>query len=113
MTRFLSLILLLLLTGSAYSLDVPALRGHVNDYAGMLSPAAVQQLERRLAEFEQSDSTQIVVLTVPTLAGENIEAYSIRVAESWKIGQKGLDNGADGHNGCGIISQRKQLLGMS
>ncbi|GFE58444.1 YgcG family protein [Geobacter sp. AOG1] len=94
MTRLLSLILLLLLTGSAYSLDVPALRGHVNDYAGMLSPAVVQQLERRLAEFEQSDSTQIVVLTVPTLAGENIEAYSIRVAESWKIGQKGLDNGA-------------------
>lgn len=94
MTRFLSFILLLFLPVTAYSLDVPALRGHVNDYAGLLSPATVQHLERRLAEFEQQDSTQIVVLTVPSLSGEDIETYSIRVAEAWKIGQKGLDNGA-------------------
>lgn len=94
MTRFLSFILLLILPVTVYSLDVPALRGHVNDYAGLLSPAAVQHLERRLAEFEQQDSTQIVVLTIPTLSGEDIETYSIRVAEAWKIGQKGLDNGA-------------------
>ena len=37
---------------------------------------------------------QIVVLTIPTLAGENLEEFSIKVAEAWKIGQKGLDNGA-------------------
>ena len=94
MKRFLALFILMVVAGSAYALDVPALRGHVNDYAGILSPAAVQGLEGQLAEFEQAESTQIAVLTIPSLDGENIEDYSIRVAEAWKIGQKGLDNGA-------------------
>ena len=94
MRLFAFLLLFLSLHSHAHALDVPQLRGHVNDYAGLLSPAAAQELERRLTDFERSDSTQIVVLTVPTLAGENLEEYSIRVAENWKIGQKGLDNGA-------------------
>ena len=94
MKRFLALFIVMFLAGSAYSLDVPALRGHVNDYAGILSPAAVQGLESQLTEFEQKESTQIAVLTIPSLSGENIEEYSIRVAEAWKIGRKGLDNGA-------------------
>ena len=87
-------LLYLALASSAFALDVPPLRGHVNDYAGILSSRAVQELEARLADFERSDSTQIVVLTIPTLAGENLEEYSIKVAESWKVGMKGLDNGA-------------------
>jgi uncharacterized protein len=79
--------------GSA-ALEVPALRGHVNDYASLLNPAAAQQLESELAAFERSDSTQIAVLTIPSLEGEVLEQYSIRVVEAWKIGQKGKDNGA-------------------
>lgn len=94
MNKFLAILLLLFLPCAAYSLDIPPLRSHVNDYAGILSPAAVQELERALSDFERSDSTQIVVLTVPTLEGENLEEYSIKVAEAWRIGQKGLDNGA-------------------
>jgi uncharacterized protein len=85
---------LVLFAAPAFALDVPPLRAHVNDYAGMLSSGAVQELEQRLSAFEQSDSTQIVVLSVPTLAGENLEEYSIKVAEAWRIGRKGLDNGA-------------------
>src|ERR1700687_2249187 len=85
---------LVLFSVPANALEVPPLRAHVNDYAGILSPGAVQALEQRLSAFEQSDSTQIVVLTIPTLAGENLEEYSIKVAEAWRIGQKGLDNGA-------------------
>jgi uncharacterized protein len=85
---------LFLFPASAFALDVPPLRGHVNDYANILSPGAAQELETRLADFERSDSTQIVVLTIPTLAGENLEEYAIKVAESWKVGMKGLDNGA-------------------
>jgi uncharacterized protein len=54
----------------------------------------VQELEQSLSAFEQSDSTQIVVVTIPTLAGEDLEGFSIRLAESWKIGRKGVDNGA-------------------
>lgn len=88
-----TLFLLCLLT-PASALDVPPLRGHVNDTAGMLSPQAAQQLEAALTDFEGTDSTQIVVLTIPTLAGESLEEYSIKVAEAWKIGHKGLDNGA-------------------
>ncbi len=78
----------------AHGLDVPKLKGRVNDYARILSSATENQLETVLGNLEQTDSTQIVVLTLPSLEGENIEEYSIRVADSWKIGQKGLDNGA-------------------
>ena len=84
---------LVVLASTAFSLDVPALRGRVNDYAGMLSPATVQDLEQKLAALEQSDSTQIVVLTIPTLGGDALEDFSIRVAEAWRVGQKGVDNG--------------------
>lgn len=82
------------LAAPASALDVPPLRGHVNDYAGLLSSGTVQRLEQALADFERSDSTQIVVLTIPSLEGENLEEYSIKVGENWRIGQKGLDNGA-------------------
>lgn len=85
---------LLVFAASALALEPPALSGRVNDLAGMLSPAVREQLEQQLAGLEKSDSTQLVVLTIPSLAGENIEDFSIRVAEKWKIGQKGLDNGA-------------------
>jgi uncharacterized protein len=86
-------LLFLLVFSAAQALDVPQLRGRVNDYAGVLSPAAAQTLESKLEEFERSDSTQIVVLTVPGLGGDSLEDFSIRVAESWKIGHKGKDNG--------------------
>ena len=78
---------------SAHSLDVPALLGYVNDYADMISPSAKAELEKELRSFEKADSTQIVILTVPSLGGEVMEEFSIRVAEAWKIGQKGKDNG--------------------
>jgi uncharacterized protein len=94
MQKLLLIMLLLFLSCIvAAAQDVPQLRAHVNDYAGMLSPATVQDLERKLADFERSDSTQIVVLTIPTLGGDSLEDYSIKVAEAWRVGQKGVDNG--------------------
>jgi uncharacterized protein len=81
------------LTSFGYALDIPKLQGYVNDYAGMISPEAKGELTRELAAFEKTDSTQIVVLTVPSLEGGEIEDFGIRVADSWKIGQKGKDNG--------------------
>ncbi|MGZ3614954.1 MAG: TPM domain-containing protein [Thermodesulfobacteriota bacterium] len=77
----------------AHSLDVPRLQGYVNDYAGMISPSAKSKIEQGLKAFEQSDSTQLVILTIPSLEGENIEEFSIKVAEAWKIGQQQKDNG--------------------
>jgi uncharacterized protein len=76
-----------------FALDVPALKGHVNDYAGMFKPATVSVLENELADFENKESTQIVVLTVPSLQGEVLEEFSMKVAEKWRLGQKKLDNG--------------------
>jgi uncharacterized protein len=78
----------------AAALDVPRLKGHVNDYAGMLSPASQRQLEALLTDFEQKESTQIALLTVPSLEGDSLEDFSIRLAEAWKIGQEEADNGA-------------------
>lgn len=76
------------------ALEVPPLRGRVNDYAGLLPPQRLQNLEQSLLRFEQETGHQIAVLTIPSLQGEDIEGFSIRVAESWKIGKKGFDNGA-------------------
>jgi uncharacterized protein len=73
---------------------VPALRARVNDDAGLLSAAQRQELEARLAAFEAQTSHQVVVLTVPSLEGEAIESFALRVVEQWKIGHTGLDNGA-------------------
>ncbi len=86
-------VILLFSLSSAAALDVPPLRGYVNDYAAMMSPQARSRLEGELKAFEGSDSTQIVILTVPSLEGEALEEFSIKVAETWKIGQKGKDNG--------------------
>jgi uncharacterized protein len=78
---------------AAHAADVPPLKGYVNDYANMISPAVREKLTNELKELERTDSTQIVILTIPSLEGMTIEDYSIKVAEAWKIGQKGRDNG--------------------
>ncbi|MCG6908604.1 MAG: TPM domain-containing protein [Deltaproteobacteria bacterium] len=78
----------------AAAADVPALKARVNDYAHLLAPSTVSRLEQALMEFEKSQSTQIVVLTVNSLQGESLEGFSMQVAEAWKVGQKDLDNGA-------------------
>jgi uncharacterized protein len=89
----LAIALLLSLTTFAFCAEVPPLRGRVNDLAGMLSTDRAQSLEQRLAEFEKETGHQIAVLTIPTLGSEALEDFSIRVADSWKIGKKGFDNG--------------------
>lgn len=84
---------LLLSAAAVYALEVPPLKGRVNDYAGMISPAAANTLEQKLRSFEESDSTQVVILTVNSLEGDALEDFTIRVAEKWKIGQAKKDNG--------------------
>jgi len=72
---------------------VPELRARVTDLAGLLPAERARAMEDRLAAFERETSHQIAVLVVPTLEGEPIESFSIRVAEAWRLGQKGRDNG--------------------
>lgn len=86
-------LLLVLFVPAAHPLDVPEIRGYVNDYAGIITPEAKSRMEEKLRALEESDSTQIFVLTVPALEGETIEEFAIRVFDKWKAGQKGKDNG--------------------
>lgn len=85
--------LLMLSSGTLTAGDVPFLAGRVNDNADILSPATERELDRALKAHEDTTSNQLIVLTVESLGGEAIEEYSIRVAETWKPGQKGKDNG--------------------
>lgn len=78
----------------AEGLEVPILTARVTDHADMLARATEQQLESVLADLEREESTQLAVLTIPTLQGENLEEFTLKVAESWGLGQKGRDNGA-------------------
>lgn len=75
------------------ALEVPPLKGHVNDLAKLIHPSTARQLTSALAQLEHTDSTQVVVLTIPSLKGDSLEDFSIRVVEQWKIGQKDVDNG--------------------
>jgi uncharacterized protein len=83
----------LCIAAHAYALDVPPLRAHVNDYAHVLSPERAQALEARLSRHEQETGQQFGLLTVSSLEGNAIEEYGIRVAERWKLGHKGKDDG--------------------
>ena len=75
-------------------LPIPALTARVTDLTQTLSAAETQGLEAKLANWETRTGNQLAVLLVPTTQPEPIEAYSLRVAEKWKIGRKGQDNGA-------------------
>lgn len=72
---------------------VPRLAARVTDLTGTLSAQQKSALEGRLAAFEAKKGSQIAVLIVPTTKPETIEQYSIRVAERWKLGRKGVDDG--------------------
>ncbi|HET7875066.1 MAG TPA: TPM domain-containing protein [Methylomirabilota bacterium] len=71
----------------------PAPTARVNDYAGLLDTAQRTSLESLLAERERATGAQMVVAIFRSLEGESLEDYSVRLAERWRIGQKGLDNG--------------------
>ncbi|HWO07959.1 MAG TPA: TPM domain-containing protein, partial [Polyangiaceae bacterium] len=89
-----SLAVLLLLGGAASALEVPPLEGRrVNDRAGVLSARERGELEARLAAYERGTGHQLAVLIVPSLEGDPIEDFSIRVVESWKLGKQGRDDG--------------------
>ncbi len=89
-----SFFILLFIGSSALALNIPKPTGYANDTAGIISQTVELKLEQFLRDFEKSDSTQITILTIPTLDGEALEEYSQKVFENWKIGQSGKDNGA-------------------
>lgn len=98
-TRFLPACLLVLLafTGTLAAAQglqsVPPLNARVTDQVGMLNIGQRTTLENVLAEYEQRTGSQIAVLLVDRTEPETIEQYSIRVADTWKLGRKGIDDG--------------------
>ncbi len=87
---------LLLCMAAAWAQDfvaVPPLQARVTDLAGMLKPDERQRLENVLQEHEARSGNQVAVLLVKSTAPESIEQYSIRVADAWKLGRKGVDDG--------------------
>ena len=73
---------------------VPPLTSPVTDVAGILTPEQAAALDARLRAFEQGKGSQVAVLVVPTTQPEAIEDYAIRVADAWKLGREGVDDGA-------------------
>ncbi|MBI3043942.1 MAG: TPM domain-containing protein [Betaproteobacteria bacterium] len=88
-----ALALALPLSAPAQRAEVPYLTGRVVDTAEILKPDTRRRLAEALRAHEQATTNQIAVLTVPTLHGESVEEYALRVFEQWKLGQKGKDNG--------------------
>ena len=86
--------LLLIAAFPLSALDVPPLTGRVVDNASLLSSSEKEELSSYLESLEEATGAQIAVLTVATLAGDSLESFGIRVADEWKLGRKGEDDGA-------------------
>ncbi|MBL7661467.1 TPM domain-containing protein [bacterium] len=79
---------------SAFALiEIPELTGRVVDLSSTLTGPEKAVLENGLAQFEKEKGSQIAVLILPTTAGEAIESFGIRLAETWKIGREKINDG--------------------
>ena len=73
----------------------PAPARYFNDYAGVVSPATVEELNATLDQFERTSSNQLLVAIYPRMESDSsVEDYTVRVAQAWRVGQKKKDNGA-------------------
>jgi len=89
------LALLLVWTSAAIAeVAVPPLSGRIVDLTGTLSSDFMGQQSAQLKDLETREGSQVAVLIVPTTQPETIEQYSIRAAETWKIGRRKIDDGA-------------------
>ena len=79
----------------AAELIPPVPKAYFNDYAQVVPPVEATRLNQTLQDFERQTSDQILVAIYPKMESDSsIEDYTVRVAQSWKAGQKGKDNGA-------------------
>ena len=92
MKKFL-IFIFVFVTVNIFALQVPKLKGRINDYANILSSREEAELEKMLLQTEKQTSAEFVLLTVRSLEGESIESFSMDVAEKWKIGKNNRDNG--------------------
>lgn len=98
MTLFRVWLALLLLCAVAFVnagpyVEIPKLSARVTDLTGTLTPVQVETLENKLAAFEAKKGSQIAVLIVATTQPSDIAEFGIEVADLWRIGRKGVDDG--------------------
>jgi uncharacterized protein len=95
--RCFALAVALLLFGRAHAAEVipPPPSAHFNDYAKLVDAGAARALDNELAQFERDTSNQIIVAIFPRMQTDSsVEDYTVRVAQSWRVGQKDRKNGA-------------------
>jgi len=90
----LTLLILSAATTASYAqANLPMPKHYVEDYADVINASDERSLNGILQELEQKTGAQYIILTVQTTGGMPIEQFSIELAEKWKLGQKGKDNG--------------------
>lgn len=82
-----------LFAGAADVVPLPPLKARVTDLTGTLTPPQQTALAQRLAALEKSKGAQVGILMLPTTQPEPIAEFGIRLAEAWKLGRKGVDDG--------------------
>ena len=90
---FVSILLSCFLATSVFSLSVPSLTAPIVDNANLISDGVEQNINNQLQELSNSTGIQLAVLTIPTLEDEVLESYSMKVAETWKLGSAEKDTG--------------------
>lgn len=94
--NLLLVLLLVLIFGTGLNAQLPSPSNPprlVNDYTGTLSASQINTLEHKLVAYNDSTSTQILVMLVDDLQGYSIEQYATEIGHSWGVGQKDKGNG--------------------
>ena len=92
--KFLSIILLVFVfASSGFALSVPKLTNPIVDNASLISDGVELNLNQQLMDLSDSTGAQLAILTIPTLDGEVLESYSMKVVEDWKLGSAEKDTG--------------------
>lgn len=93
MKRFRMLLCVLCFSVAHAQQEIPAIVDPVTDLTNTLDKIEYTNLRKQIIRFEDSTSNQLVVLMIPSLQGNEIRDFGIRVLEKNKIGKKGRDNG--------------------
>ena len=86
-------LLFVCLTSFAFSFDFPALTGRVVDQAGVIKSGTKSDIEEMLKNLEDKSGIQLVVATVKSLEGSDIETYANQLFRTWKLGEAKKNNG--------------------
>jgi uncharacterized protein len=81
-------------TQASAQVALPPFDALVQDFTGTLTASQQAGLDEKLTAFQARKGTQVALLIIPTTQPEDIAQFGVRLAEAWKIGRKGVDDGA-------------------